>query len=62
MGKMGTKNLILVPMETKVPKWGPTWEQWEGCRKKTYKVWSFTKPGVGVSRRVVKNQTSILEK
>ena len=25
---MGTINLILVPMGTKVPKWGPTWEQW----------------------------------
>ena len=25
---MGTKKLILVPMGTKVPKWGPTWEQW----------------------------------
>ena len=24
---MGTKKLILVPMGTKVPKWGPTWEQ-----------------------------------
>ena len=26
---MGTKKLILVPMGTKVPKWGPTWEQWD---------------------------------
>ena len=26
--QMGTKKLILVPMGTKVPKWGPTWEQW----------------------------------
>ena len=25
--QMGTKKLILVPMGTKVPKWGPTWEQ-----------------------------------
>ena len=25
---MGTKKLILVPMGTKVPKWGPKWEQW----------------------------------
>ena len=25
--KMGTKNLIKVPMGTRVPKWGPTWEQ-----------------------------------
>ena len=24
---MGTKKLILVPMGTKVPKWGPMWEQ-----------------------------------
>ena len=24
---MRTKNLILVPMGSKVPKWGPTWEQ-----------------------------------
>ena len=29
--QMGTKNLILVPMGTKVPKWGPTWEQ---CKEK----------------------------
>ena len=26
--QMGTKKLILVPMGTKVPKWGPMWEQW----------------------------------
>ena len=32
--KMGTKKLILVPMGTKVPKWGPTWEQWVGGRWK----------------------------
>ena len=25
--QMGTKKLILVPMGTKVPKWGPLWEQ-----------------------------------
>ena len=25
--QMGTKKLILVPMGTKVPKWGPMWEQ-----------------------------------
>ena len=25
---MGTKKQILVPMGTKVPKWGPMWEQW----------------------------------
>ena len=24
---MGTKKLIFIPMGTKVPKWGPTWEQ-----------------------------------
>ena len=24
---MGTQNLKKVPMETRVPKWGPTWEQ-----------------------------------
>ena len=25
---MGTHNLKKVPMGTRVPKWGPTWEQW----------------------------------
>ena len=34
---MGTKKLILVPMGTKVPKWGPTWEQ---CNTK-FCHWEF---------------------
>ena len=53
--QMGTKNLILVPMGTKVPKWGPTWEQckctyicnlWcmlNCCKYNTNKIWSFSK-------------------
>ena len=28
---MGTKKIILVPMGTKVPKWGLTWEQCIYC-------------------------------
>ena len=25
---LGTQKLKKVPMGTRVPKWGPTWEQW----------------------------------
>ena len=32
---MGTQNLKKVPMGTRVPKWGPTWEQCTPCRQMT---------------------------
>ena len=31
---LGTQKLKKVPMGTRVPKWGPTWEQWERQREK----------------------------
>ena len=41
--QMGTKKLILVPMGTKVPKWGPMWEQ---CRRKPVPIKSKFIQGV----------------